>query len=238
MAPYLAERLAIKKNESQNFRECFLKFLDDNRMVIYSLLSILNSESEYTAENAFQIGQAFQHGFNVLYFEKDLLEDDSLTEDLIQEMNSIILGKKLEHVYADKKRFVQNMFQSSQFDEYVIPELVPFHMKNLVRDLEDTGNIDFFFLNFMKIHPFSDGNGRTCKLLYSLLTRKFPIWHGQADLARLLSDYRKYKEKEPTISKERKDFRKSDYLVDIIRYFKSVEYISDFLDFVLSLIHI
>jgi Fic family protein len=68
-----------------------------------------------------------------------------------------------------------NVRSSGSFHhKYPNPEIIPYKMKDLVENLKaDLFGIATFFHDFLHIHPFSDGNGRTAHIICAVLLGSF-----------------------------------------------------------------
>ena len=155
----------------QSFHGYLLNNLCEDRDLMHMLFGIVHSESESDDEvNFLRIGKAMKHlAYKIIY------QKTGLTENLIKELNAIVTGKWFipsKIAYSKQKRFVSTGFalqDSKLLEEYMTPELVPIYMSNLMNETERP---EYFLLEFLRIHPFDDGNGRTAKLIYYLLSGK------------------------------------------------------------------
>ena len=117
------------------------------------MTKMLKEEKEYSDLNYFNMKQALD------YKQKHLQNKDGdmfLTADSLIELNNLILGTnnmELRKINATNPYFPWWCVESSLYI--------------LVDDFKDRRlrNRDFYD-HFMEIHPFLDGNGRTCKLLF------------------------------------------------------------------------
>jgi len=115
--------------------------------------------------------------------------NESLSEELILKTHKILCdGIDLEDgddssTYAGIYRKVN---VRAGFSTFTSPELVPRAMESLVKSFnndilkaEDEGELDPFALaakyshKFVNIHPFVDGNGRTCRLILNTILLKY-----------------------------------------------------------------
>ncbi|WP_270985537.1 Fic family protein [Campylobacter helveticus] len=117
---------------------------------------------------------------NVLpVFIERLESNTKIDNELIKEFHKLIMQDLIENNGSFKK--IENMIVGANF-EPTKPYLVPVELKNLVDNLyygfenakSDEDKLRFILkshIDFERIHPFSDGNGRTGRLLmiYSCL---------------------------------------------------------------------
>lgn len=117
---------------------------------------------------------------NVLpVFIERLESNTKINNELIKEFHKLIMQDLIENNGSFKK--IENMIVGANF-EPTKPYLVPVELKNLVDNLyygfenakSDEDKLRFILkshIDFERIHPFSDGNGRTGRLLmiYSCL---------------------------------------------------------------------
>ena len=122
-----------------------------------NLKHILTEENEYTEKNFARMEKA------LAYKRKLHSEDNSLflTVDSLITINNIITNSSNFHLRRHNVRPAGS--QKAYMDFYsILPAL---------NGLIDTFNEAFirpktFCETFLKIHPFADGNGRTCKILF------------------------------------------------------------------------
>ena len=124
---------------------------------VENLIKILIDEKELTATNLERLIQAcIYKDTELLTTENDLL----LTIDSLITLNNIVTGS---HNLSLRLVNVRPAFHKKQYMdftkiEFELYKLVDNDRYITIRQLYDT------FLN--EIHPFLDGNGRTCKLLF------------------------------------------------------------------------
>lgn len=113
------------------------------------------------------------------FMEKYLEENAPFSESFIQKTHALVEGEKKTILYRDAQNAIYD--SSDGLIVYLPPEAkdVPVMMKELVLWVKE--NIDIlptpvvaglFHYQFVTIHPYYDGNGRTARLLTSFIMRK------------------------------------------------------------------
>ena len=114
------------------------------------------------------------------YMEKHLEDNLPFSESFIQKAHALIEGQKKVIPYRDAQNAIYDSSDGSLV--YLPPETkdLPEMMKDLVNWVKD--NIDnlptpivagLFHYQFVTIHPYFDGNGRTARLITSYIMRKY-----------------------------------------------------------------
>jgi Fic family protein len=131
-----------------------------------------------------------QHAYALKFIIRHVVVyNESLSEDLILKTHKILCnGIDLEEgddssTYAGIYRKVN---VRAGFSTFTPPEMVPGAIKSLVKGFdsdilkaEDEGELDPFALaakychKFVNIHPFVDGNGRTCRFILNAILLKY-----------------------------------------------------------------
>ncbi|AEG61075.1 Fic family protein [Desulforamulus ruminis] len=119
--------------------------------------------------------EVINHKEAVLYVEELIANKESLTEHVIKQLHYLIL-KNIRDRDAGKYREV-NVFITGSKHVPPMNSLVPPRMRELidwlysgeVKDLHSIEKVARFHHDFVYIHPFIDGNGRTGRLLMNLL---------------------------------------------------------------------
>ena len=124
-----------------------------------SLIKILNEEGELTNKNLYQMMLAFQ------FKNKELLNDEGdlfITVDTLIRINNLITNS---HNIQLRQINVKPAFYGKQYMNFTMieAELYTLFDKINERQIAARGFCNTFL---DKIHPFSDGNGRTCKILF------------------------------------------------------------------------
>ena len=128
-------------------------------MSLESLVRILNEEDELTKKNLFQMMLALQ------FKNKELLNQDGdlfLTVDSLITLNNFVTDS---HNMQLRQINVKPAFYDKYYMDFsmIEPELYLLVDKFNERQISTRTFCDVFL---DKIHPFSDGNGRTCKILF------------------------------------------------------------------------
>ena len=129
-------------------------------MSTFALTKILKEEHEFNAQNLLRMKHA--HEFKV----RELIDKDGslfLTVDSLITINNIITGSNNLHlrcVNVKPARYDKNYMDASKIEEELYIVVYKFNNRLII-----PSEFCRVFLN--KIHPFADGNGRTCKILFS-----------------------------------------------------------------------
>ena len=123
------------------------------------LIKILNEEGELTKKNLFQMVLALQ------FKNKELLNQDGdlfLTVDSLITLNNFVTDS---HNTQLRQINVKPAFYDKEYMDFtkIEPELYLLVDKFNERQISTRTFCDVFL---DKIHPFSDGNGRRCKILF------------------------------------------------------------------------
>ena len=114
------------------------------------------------------------------YMEKYLEEGAPFTESFVQKIHTLIEGQKKTIPYRDSQNAIYDSSDGSLV--YLPPETqdVPTMMRDLtiwvnenITQLPTPIVAGLFHYQFVTIHPYFDGNGRTARLITSYLMRKF-----------------------------------------------------------------
>ena len=123
-----------------------------------SLLTILNEENELNCTNFIRMIKAYNFKNNELINEDG---DLYLTIDSLIRINNLITGSDNIHL---RQINVKPAFHNKQYMDFnrIQPEL--YVLVDKFNERQITARFCNKFLD--EIHPFSDGNGRTCKILF------------------------------------------------------------------------
>ena len=114
------------------------------------------------------------------YMEKYLDEKGTFTEPFIQKVHALIEGQKKVIPYRETQNAIYDSVSGALV--YLPPEAkdVPLFMKEMVAWVKENINTlptpivaGLVHYQFVTIHPYFDGNGRTARLITSFLMRKF-----------------------------------------------------------------
>ena len=128
-------------------------------MVVEILIKILNEEGELAKKNLFQMMLALQ------FKSKELLNQDGdlfLTVDSLITLNNYVTDS---HNILLRQINVKPAFHNKQYMDFTMVETELYTLVDRFNDRQITPRI-FCNIFLDKIHPFSDGNGRTCKILF------------------------------------------------------------------------
>ena len=125
-----------------------------------SLIRILIEEKELTLLNLIRLSDALTYKMTQLLTENgDLL----LAVDSLITLNNIITGS---NNLTLRKVNVKPAFYKKQYLDFTKIEFELYNLIDLFNDRYIT-NREFYHTFLNKIHPFLDGNGRTCKILFA-----------------------------------------------------------------------
>ena len=129
-------------------------------MSTFALTKILKEECEFNDQNLLRMKRS--HEFKI----RELIDKDGslfLTVDSLISINNIITGSNnlhLRRVHVKPAGYDKNYMDASKIEGELYIVVDKFNDR-LITPSE-------FCRGFLyKIHPFADGNGRTCKILFS-----------------------------------------------------------------------
>ena len=128
-------------------------------MDVEILIKILKEEGELTKKNLFQMTLALQFKNN------ELLNEDGdlfLTVDSLITLNNYVTDS---HNILLRQINVKPAFHNKQYMDFTMIETELYTLVDRFNDRQITPRV-FCNIFLDKIHPFSDGNGRTCKILF------------------------------------------------------------------------
>lgn len=136
--------------------------------------------------------EAINHREAILFVDELASGKAKITERNIKELHSIIL-KEIDPKYASRYRDIQVRISGSNHkppDAIKVPELMEkFSNKRLLKPIgHPVEQAAMAHFDFVSIHPFVDGNGRTARLLMNLILLK----HGYFPAIILKNDRKKY----------------------------------------------
>ena len=123
------------------------------------LIKILIDEKELSLLNLRHLADA------LIYKNKELVTADGdllLTVDSLITLNNIITGSNNLFLRCVN---VKPAFHQKQYLDFTLIEFELYKLIDLFNDRYIT-NRQFYHTLLNKIHPFADGNGRTCKILF------------------------------------------------------------------------
>lgn len=147
------------------------------KQVETTLYSANNRAKEYQGHDEKEV-KAYYEAIN--YMEKVLENGGEFDEKLVQKIHSLIEGSKKNIPYRNEQNAIYDTSDGSLV--YLPPETkdVPIMMKDLIDWVNDNINTlptpvvaGLFHYQFVTIHPYFDGNGRTARLMTSYIMRKF-----------------------------------------------------------------
>jgi len=182
-------------DESRPFSQTMIRQLNDKLLVEWTYHSnaiegntLTMSETKVVLENGITIKgkplkdhlEAINHKEAIEYVEELVKKDTKLTEYDIKSIHYLIL-KEIDNLNAGKYR-AQNVLISGS--KHIPPSYinVPLEMQMLMEQYEDWAvyhpliRACLLHGEFVKIHPFVDGNGRTARLLlnFALIKNGYP----------------------------------------------------------------
>lgn len=120
-----------------------------------------------------EILEAINHKKAMDYLFKYIKEDKPFNSNLIKDLNEIILDGIMPGGYYRSNQVI--IRGSSHIP--LAPHKIHNQMEDLIFDVNQKSkltleDLSYFHLNFEKIHPFNDGNGRTGRLLINYFLLK------------------------------------------------------------------
>ena len=128
-------------------------------MDVEILIKILKEEGELTKKNLFQMTLGLQFKNN------ELLNEDGdlfLTVDSLITLNNYVTDS---HNILLRQINGKPAFHNKQYMDFTMIETELYTLVDRFNDRQITPRV-FCNIFLDKIHPFSDGNGRTCKILF------------------------------------------------------------------------
>ena len=123
------------------------------------LIKILIDEKELSLLNLRRLADA------LIYKNKELVTAEGdllLSVDSLITLNNIITGSNNLFLRSVN---VKPAFYQKQYLDFTLIEFELYKLIDLFNDRYIT-NREFYHMFLNKIHPFADGNGRTCKILF------------------------------------------------------------------------
>ena len=162
--------------------ELMIEYTYDSNAIEGSTLTL--NETRLVLEEGLTIGEkplhdslsAKNHPGAIEFIEEVIYENTPLTEEAILRLHELILHDISDHAGAYRKtgvRITGATFSPPRSEE--VPSLMSELVEWLEKNLEEYSPIELaalFHYKFVHIHPFSDGNGRTARLLMNSILMK------------------------------------------------------------------
>jgi Fic family protein len=191
-APTPARSIALDKHLTEDLvRVAFGSNLIESAGASFDLTSKLCTkifQGEPTLEEITEVSvrEVVQHTRALSFIiDEMVIHDKPLTEDIILEAHKILTYKvdaSGGDKYTEYGGVYRNVSVGAGFTPFTAPENVPAEMRVMVADFNrdidaafQAGHLDPYMLaakychKFVNIHPFVDGNGRTCRLILNAI---------------------------------------------------------------------
>ncbi|MCK8824874.1 Fic family protein [Fuchsiella alkaliacetigena] len=185
----IAEKRPLPKNTLKSIREkLFLDWTYNSNAIEGNTLTL--SETKVVLEDGITIGgktlkehlEVVNHKEAIIYMEDIIKENQSLSERQIKNIHYLIL-KGIDDQNAGRYRKEKVVISGA---EHTPPDpiIVPGRMEELINWYHETGQklhtverAAKLHTDFVRIHPFIDGNGRTARLLlnFELIKDGYPV---------------------------------------------------------------
>lgn len=152
--------------------------IEGNNLNLNEVKEILDSDEEYHERNQLEVRNYYNA---LMYLNKESETNNKITEDLILKVHNLVTGKRL--TYKNNYRQEQNVVKDSISGSIVYlppePKDVPNLMNQIIKEFNSKDNKDIpipikagiFAYEFVTIHPFWDGNGRSSRLLANYILK-------------------------------------------------------------------
>ena len=155
--------------------------IEGNMLTLEEVTQSLNSMAKYVAPHRPRDEKEVKNYYNALsYMEDYLTKGSELNETFIKKIHAMIEGQKSPTPYRTEQNAIYDSTDGSLV--YLPPEVkdVAPMMADLLLWLADNISVlptpvaaGLFHYQFVTIHPYIDGNGRTARLITSFIMRKF-----------------------------------------------------------------
>ena len=151
--------------------------IEGNRLTKEEVANVLKGKSLSAKQRDEKEVKAYYDA--LVYVESALAKNASFSEELISKIHNLVEGKKRSIPYRDGQNAIYDSATRAKI--YLPPEAkdVPSLMKKLVEWTNENQKLTVPLLagivhyQFVTIHPYYDGNGRTARLLTTFIMRKF-----------------------------------------------------------------
>ena len=146
--------------------------IEGNRLSVYETKAVLEDGIVIAGKSMREHLEAINHKEAIVVAEEMVQQDQPFSEMVIKELHGIVLHS-IDRANAGKYR-EQNVIISGAShtppDAVVVPQLMTdlIEWYNAAAGLHPVERAAILHSKFVNIHPFSDGNGRTARLLLNL----------------------------------------------------------------------
>ncbi len=166
------------KKETLAKRVHYSTKIEGNTLNLNEVIEVIENKNVSHERNVLEV----RNYYNALMYLNDL-DSKNITEDLIFKVHNLVIGKKIN--YKDNYRDGQNVVADSITGNiaYLPPEAkdVKALMNQMIKEFNSKENKDIpipikagiFAYEFVTIHPFWDGNGRTSRLLATYILKNY-----------------------------------------------------------------
>ncbi|GHV18896.1 cell division protein Fic [Clostridia bacterium] len=182
---YLANKHLIPREIEENYDANFdIEYthnstaIEGNTLTLAEVKLILEDNVSIGDKNMREIYEVVNHGKAYKYVKKTISEGAPLDEAILKDIHALLCENiMIGGVYRDMNVYIRGAIHVPPAPLKMYEQIKVFYM-NLQAKKEELNAIElaaWTHAEFVKIHPFSDGNGRTSRLImnYQLMANEF-----------------------------------------------------------------